>query len=449
VPRDRVLVVDDEEGVRFAVRDFLSARGYDVDEADSLAGAVQTAGDECPDVAILDYQLPDGDALELLGRLRRGLPELPVVILTAHGSIDLAVRAMKEGADHFLTKPVELKALLVVVERLVEAQRLRKKQLAARAAGAPVDPFAGESAAICRLAEEAGRVAPSDSSVLVLGETGAGKGVLAAWLHAAGPRAKEPFVDLNCAGFSKELLESELFGHEKGAFTGAVAAKPGLMEVAHKGTLFLDEVGDMDLEVQPKLLKAVEERRFRRLGEVRDRRVDVRLIAATQRDLSALVRDGKFRSDLYYRLGAIPLRVPSLRERREDVVPLARRFVEQAAADLKRPGVRLSAEAESALRGYDWPGNVRELRNVLERAVLLSHGGALRPADLRFEAGPAPAASGEADLAMSLDDVERAHIERVLAAEGGRVDAAARRLGLSRSSLYARLRRHGIPPPRR
>jgi transcriptional regulator with GAF, ATPase, and Fis domain len=256
-----------------------------------------------------------------------------------------------------------------------------------------VDPFLGESPAIRQLAVQAGRVVASTIPILIQGETGTGKGVLARWLHENGPRADEAFVDLNCAGLSRDLLETELFGHEKGAFTGAVTAKPGLMEMAHRGTLFLDEIGDVDLQVQPKLLKVMEELRFRRLGDVRDRQVDVRLVAATHRDLVRLVQEEKFREDLFYRINTVSLLVPPLRERGRDVVLLARSFMARIGSELGRPGVRLSEGAESALGSRPWPGNIRQLRNVLEQAVLLSERTILEAEDLRDTSVPAVASA--------------------------------------------------------
>ena len=447
--RKRVLVVDDDASGRFALRDFLEQEGHDVAEAATCEAAVTAFRASPPDAAILDYSLPDGNALDLMPRLRAVDAVVPFIVLTGHASIDLAVQAIKDGAEQFLTKPVELRALAVILERLFENQRNRRRQIVgkSREARRAVDPFRGTSPAIRRLASEAERVLATESPVLIQGETGAGKGILAAWLHRKGPRADEAFVDLNCASLSKDLLESELFGHEKGAFTGAAAAKPGLLEVTHGGTLFLDEIGDMDPSVQPKLLKVVEEKRFRRLGEVRDRHVDVRLIAATHQDLASLVQEKKFRSDLYFRVSTIPLVVPALRERPEDIEVLARDLLDGIGVEMGRGAFCLSEEALAALRSYSWPGNVRELRNVLERASLLSESRVLAPQDLRFLPQPGAAAeAGEANA--TLGEVERRHIERVLRAEMGRMDPAARRLGVPRSTLYKKVRALGIVVPR-
>ncbi len=434
--------MDDEEGVRFGLRDFLEGRGYEVDEADSCVSAVERAGHARPDLALLDYRLPDGTALDLLPRLHDACGAVPVIVLTAHGSIDLAVRAMKEGAEQFLTKPVELPALLVVIERALENARNRQRQLErSRRDRETPNPFAGASGAMRVLEEQARRVARSDSPVLILGETGSGKGVLARWIHATSARTDETLVDLNCAALGGELLDSELFGHRKGAFTGAQSDKPGLLEVAHRGSVFLDEIGDLALPVQGKLLKVLEEQRFRRIGDVHDRRVDVRLIAATHRDLAGLVREQRFRQDLLFRINTLPLRVPPLRERREDVAGLVRQLGKRLAADLGRGAVTLAPDAERALEAYHWPGNVRELRNVLERALLLSDAPVLRRADLHFDA-PAEAPSPPVDAAQSLTlrEAERAHIARALERAGGKVEAAAHALGISRSALYEKIK---------
>lgn len=445
----RILLVDDDEAIRFGVRDFLEAHGYEVVEAATCQAAREIYQSSKPDAAIVDYKLPDGNALDLVPELKRIDSAIPLVVLTGHGSIELAVQAIKEGADHFLTKPVELPALRIVLQRLLEDQRNRQRQLARRSsrARAAVDPFLGESLAIRRLAEQTKKVLGADSPILIQGETGTGKGVFARWLHDHSPRAEEAFVDLNCAGLAPEFLETELFGHEKGAFTGAVNSKAGLLEVAHRGTVFLDEIGDMDLQVQPKLLKVVEEKQFRRLGDVRDRRVDIRLIAATHQNLDGLVRDNKFRGDLYFRVNTITFAVPALRERKEDIVAIARVLLHKLGTDLGRGEVHLATDAERALEAYPWPGNIRELSNVLERALLFSERDVLTPGDLQFT--PLGDASNSAvDGRLTLRELEHRHIEFVLRDEQGRVEAAAKRLGIPRSSLYQKIKQYHIVLPK-
>jgi DNA-binding NtrC family response regulator len=448
----RILIVDDDAAVRLPMRHYLSGRGYDVAEAAGMAAALEAWTTGRADAAVLDFSLPDGDGLTLLRQLKALEPSLPVVLLTGHGTIDLAVQAMKDGAEQFFTKPVEMSALQVVLERALETQRMRQVSLVGQTERArqSVDPFLGESPAIRQLKERAHRLVASAVPLLIRGETGTGKGVLARWLHANGPRRDEAFVDLNCAGLSRELLETELFGHEKGAFTGAVAAKQGLMEMAHRGTVFLDEIGEVDPAVQPKLLKVVEELRFRRLGDVRDRQVDVRLIAATHRDLARLVEEQKFREDLYYRINAFPLVVPPLRERGDDVVLLARSLLQRIGGDLGRPGRQLSDAAEKTLLSQPWPGNVRQLRNVLEHAVLLGARAVIEVEDLGLDTTvPSPDPSPEAapPERLSLAEAERRHIEGVLRLEGWVVPRAATVLGLSRTALYDRIRKHGIVLP--
>jgi DNA-binding NtrC family response regulator len=442
--RSRILVADDDRAIRFGIRDFLSSHGYEVEEADSCEALEKAFHTSRLDVAIVDHVLPDGNSVDLLPHLKTVNPAVAVVILTGHGSIDLAVRAIKEGAEHFLTKPIELPALLAVLQRLLEAQRNRRKDLAGRSrrARTVIDPFQGHSHAIRELARQAKLVAHAESPILIQGETGAGKGVLAAWLHYNGPRTDEAFVDLNCAGLSRDFLETELFGHEKGAFTGAVSGKVGLFEVAHRGTVFLDEIGDVDPQVQPKLLKVLEEKRFRRMGDVRDRLVDVRLIAATHEDLGQLVREHRFRGDLFFRISTIPLEVPPLRDRVEDIPVLARSILVQLGADLGRGSLRLQPEAEQALTAYSWPGNIRELKNVLERAVLLGGRAQIGLKDLRFDVLSGSSPLDESGL--SLQEIERRHIERVLKQEGYHVERAAKRLGVPRSSLYQKIKQLGI-----
>jgi DNA-binding NtrC family response regulator len=436
------LVIDDEAGVRFGMRMFLQANGFEVFEAESAQAAEAEFRLRPPDLAILDYSLPQSNGLDLMPVLKRIDERVPIIMLTAHASIDLAVHAVKQGAEHFLEKPIELPALLVIVQRILESARNRRRQVAVsvREVRHQSDPFAGTSAAIQLLADEAHQVLDSHAPVLIQGETGTGKGVLAAWLHHHGPRAEEAFVDINCAGLSREFMESELFGHERGAFTGAASAKLGLLDVAHRGTAFLDEIGEIDPALQPRLLKVLEEKRFRRLGDVRDHLVDVRLLCATNRNLAHQSRSGGFRSDLYFRINTIALTIPPLRSRPEDVPVLARRV----AQDLGHGNIDFTTDAVRALQAYSWPGNVRELRNVIERALLISgHSSVIAVRDLRFEAiaSGEPFDDDDGEELLTLEEVERRHIERVLRREAGSVEHAATRLGISRSSLYQRLKR--------
>ena len=443
MPRNKVLLVEDDRGIRFGIRNFLTGRDFAVDEADTLKQGEESYKQNRPDIVILDYSLPDGNALEVLPRLKAADSSIPVVILTGHGSIDLAVRAIKEGAEQFLTKPVQMQALLVVIERLLDNQRVRQREKAhstQQARTGAVDPFIGVTSQIQQFKEQVERIVTTDRPILILGETGTGKSVLASWLHKHGPRAEEAFVDLNCAGLAREFVETELFGHEKGAFTGAVAAKTGLLEVAHRGVMFLDEIGDVDVQVQPKLLKVLEEKRFRRMGDVRDRVSDVQLIAATHQDLHAAIREKRFRSDLYFRISTIPLTIPPLRERREDIPLLADFFVSRFGTEMSAPNIEIAAPAMKMLQGYAWPGNVRELKNVIERAILLSDRHSINIRDLRFDTDD-QGSGGALPADMTLEQLEKWYVERVLREENGHVDSASRRLGIPRSTLYQKLKK--------
>ena len=438
--RRKALLLEDDSDLRHAYASQLSASGLLVVEADSVASALKSFEGIPPDVAVLDFRLPDGTALQLLPKLKEMDPNMPIIILTGFGSMELGVSLIKAGADHCLAKPLESSALQLVVQKELENSRNQQKQLASstRRRRVVLDPFVGQSPAIQRLAETSGKVAKGQSPVLLQGETGTGKGVLATWLHENGPRSEEPFVDLNCAGLSREFLESELFGHEKGAFTGAVTAKPGLFEVVHRGTLFLDEIGDVDLNVQPKLLKVLEEKRFRRMGEVRDRFVDVRLIAATHRDLRRSIESNGFRSDLYFRISTVPLVLPTLRSRQEDIPQIAATLLQRICSDMARPNVELSGKAIERLQSYYWPGNIRELRNVLERALLLHDVSTLEPNHFGFDAPHT--ASSPYDPNWTLERMERFHIASAFSAENDNVERTAKRLGIAKSTLYQKLK---------
>ena len=443
--KKQILVGEDDNAIRDALSEYLRSLDYEVVEVNSCESIREAFRTSCPDAAILDYSLPDGTALDLLPYLKQSYASVPLILLTGNGTIQLAVRAIKEGADQFLTKPVETAAIAVVLERALKNQRNHQKQLAGkvREERDSVDPFLGTSGAIRQLAEQAERICFSNCPVLIAGETGSGKGVLARWFHDHSPRADEPFVDLNCAGFGRELLETELFGHEMGAFTGAVRRKTGLFEVAQRGSIFLDEIGDMDLQIQPKLLKILEEKRFRRLGDIQERQLDVRLIAASHEDLGQLVRQKKFRSDLYFRISTVVVRVPPLRERLEDIPLLAQHFFQRVAIDLGRLHLTLSDPAIKTLTEYSWPGNIRELKNVIERAVLLASGETVRSKDLHLEFEEGTPAHGS-DSQLTLKEIQRLHIERALTAEHGNVVRAAVRLGMTRSTLYNKIKTLGI-----
>jgi DNA-binding NtrC family response regulator len=382
--RSSVLLVDDEAAIRFAVGDFLSSHGCGVREAATAAEALAHLQTERPDAMVIADRLPDGSTLDVIQRARTLDPRLFIVLLTASGSIQLAVDAVKAGAEQFLPKPVDLEALHGVLQRGLENRRNRLRQVAAeRLEGRQrLRPFLGDSRAVRSLERSAYKLAASGSPVLLLGEAGTGKRELARWLHDNGARRGGPFVDLGCAGLSSRYLESELFGHEAGAFLGARDRKVGLLELADGGTLFLDEVADVDPLVQPKILIALAEGRFHRLGCDRDRPVDVRLITSSRHDLGRLEREKKFCSDLFIQVNTIPLLVPPLRERRRDVPVLAQALVDELAGNFGRNGKMLAPEALRALERYDWPGNLRELSNVIERAVLLGRHDVIREADL-------------------------------------------------------------------
>ena len=439
-----VLLVEDDSAVRHGIAAYLRANGLAVDEAETCQQAMERFRAVIHDVVVADYSLPDGTSLDILPQVKKLAEATPFVILTAHGSIDLAVRAIKDGAEQFLTKPVESKALLVLVRRLLQQQRLRKRQeIVARTQPGLLDPFVGRSLQIRQLEERARLMLDWDSPLLILGETGSGKGVLARWIHANGPRREEAFVNLNCAGLTRELLESELFGHERGAFTGAVNPKPGLLEVGHRGIVFLDEIGDMDPAIQPKLLKALEEKTFRRLGDVRDRHVDIRLVASTNLDLEEAVRSKRFRDDLYYRISTLTLRIPPLRERPDDVLVLGRSILASVCGRIGRAMPDLTPDAEEVLRRYPWPGNIRELANVLERSMILIKGDTLDAAGLGLETAM-PAPPPEDGRLLTMREMERQHVERVLARTGGNVTEAAEILGIARRTLYDRMKRLGL-----
>ena len=443
--KGKILIVENDAKFRFSAQEFLRLQGYEVNEVESCQATLSVFRSFGPDVVVSDYSLPDGNALDLLPRLKSVNPNLRFLVMTMNGTIELAVQVIKAGADHLLTKPVEMPSFLTVIQQTLGHRRNGKNELVdqRRKLRPSLNPFLGTSPAVRAIAQKAKKLLSTDNPILIQGETGTGKGVLAAWLHYHGPRQDESFVDLNCASLSGELLESDLFGHERGAFTGAVAAKKGLFEVANGGTIFLDEIGDMDLQVQPRLLKAIEEKRFRRLGDVCERSVDVRLIAATHKDLDLLVQENKFRIDLYFRINTFLLRLPPLRERIEDIPILARHMLKEIVAELGRNDLVLSPDLERVLQSYRWPGNIRELRQALERAVLFCEGDTLTSKDLYLEYLINDALVSSNQI-LTLSELEHRYIEKALQIENGCVEEVAKKLGLSRSALYAKIKKHGI-----
>lgn len=440
-----VLLVDDEPTVRFGIRKFLERRGLTVEEAASCAEARDILEARRCEAAIFDHRLPDGTSLDLLQHVRELGASVQVIVLTAHGTIDLAVESMKRGASNFLTKPVDLETLASLLEAMPAAGREEPAWEPEETGARTLDPFAGVSRPIRLLQERALKVCRSDCPVLVMGETGTGKGVLARWIHEHGSRREGPFLDLNCGGLNRELLESELFGYRQGAFTGAHRDKPGLLEAADGGTVFLDEIGDADPKVQTKLLKVLEEHKVRRLGEVRERAIDFRLVAATHWDLPEKIRTGGFRKDLYYRISVLPLMIPPLRDRLEDLPVLVRAILERLG---RRTVPELTAPALERLRSHTWPGNLRELHNVLERATLLSEGDVIGADDVQFgPPGELPVSEQGGDEILTLEETEIRHIRRVLREVGGNVRRAAEKLDVPRSSLYQKLKRYGLRPP--
>jgi len=462
-----ILLVDDEQTLARSAKAFLADHGYEAEVAGTGERALELLESLQPDVVFADVRLPGMSGLDLLKRIREFDPVLPVIVLTAYGSIEGAVEAMKLGAFDYVKKPVDLEELKLLADRARE-DRLLKQELsyyrrrATRDVG--FEDMVGGSLAIRAVLARARQIAALEDTppVLLTGETGTGKGILAHAIHASGPRALKPFIEVNCTALPATLVEAELFGYERGAFTDAKESKPGLVEAAEGGFLFLDEIGDVDLSLQGKLLRAIEERTVRRVGSVRDRKVDVRIVAATNRDLEREASRERFRRDLYFRLAVIVLVVPPLRERGEDVLLLTEHFLRLLNAKYGRVVKEISAPARELLLSYPWPGNVRELSHVIERAVLWSRGPTLdvehlsltspdhgmspthlvRPAEPEAVAGAAALPPQGVDLAQW----EKTMIERAMRDAGGNQTKAARRLGISRDTLRYRLKKFGLQP---
>ena len=462
-----VLVVEDEQILAESVCIYLGRHGYATARAESGEAALRLVDENSPDVALVDLRLPGIDGLEVLRRVREVSPGTEVIMMTAHGSVISAVEAMKRGAFDYLNKPVDLDELRVLIEKAVAHLRLRRElnYLKSKSdAGRRVSSILGESPAISALREQVRHIVTLESvegtggpTVLLLGETGTGKGLVAHAIHHQGARAAGPFVEINCAAIPSALLESELFGYERGAYTDARTAKPGLFEAADGGTLFLDEIGSMDPALQVKLLKVIEDKSVRRLGGLRPKLINARLVAATNCDLEAAVAEGAFRQDLYYRIKVLTIEIPPLRERGEDILLLARHFLDTFARQYGRPRKRLTETAETALRTYSWPGNVRELAHVMERAAIVHAGAAIAAEELGIAPvkppGPVtvnPDGGVQVDFAAGgivLEDVERQLIARALEAAGWNRGAAAQLLGVSRDTLRYRLEKYKLHPP--
>jgi DNA-binding NtrC family response regulator len=448
-----ILVVEDKESLRAMLRKTLETRGYTVDESGDAYDARKKLQGARYLVVLSDLKLPAGTGFEVLQAALEADREVPVLVMTAFGTVEDAVKAMKEGAADFLTKPVDTDHLLLLLDRVIDQRRANTelvllKEDYQRRFGLP--KVMGEDPALKETMLALQRAAATDATVLILGESGTGKELMSRALHQLSPRAKGPFVAINCAAIPEALLENELFGHEKGAFTGASGRKVGKAELAHRGTLFLDEIGDLPLPLQGKILRLVQEKQFERVGGVQTLTVDVRVVAATNRDLKAQVAAKEFREDLFFRLSVFPVEIPPLRRRRGDILPLAEAFLQRYAREMGRKGLRLSDAAKRALLDHSWPGNVRELQNSLERAAILCDGTAIEPVHLRLseDTGSGPALGDVIDLSGPLAEVTKRAVARAeeeaialaLRDTDGNRAAAAARLGISLATLNRRLR---------
>jgi DNA-binding NtrC family response regulator len=447
-----ILIVDDERNAVAAVARMLSVEGYEVHRAYSGDEALEAAAREPIDLALLDVRMPGRDGLSTLEALLSRDPDLPVIMMSAHGTIETAVRATQAGARDFLEKPLSAEKLLMALANTLRLSTLEKETESLRASAQVEQELVGSSGVMQKVRQILSRVAASEGRVLLTGESGTGKEVAARMVHRLSPRAGGPFITVNCAAIPGELFESELFGHEKGAFTGASKSRPGKFELAHRGTLFLDEIGDMPLPMQAKLLRVLETGEVERVGAAAPRRIDVRVVAATNRDLERNAKRGEFREDLFHRLNVVPVRLPALSERMEDFPELVEHLLERLSQTHGRRARSLSTEALAALAARAWPGNVRELKNALERLVILAPDGPIGTGDVAAFLPPSAAPSNPAGIARGgtgplrdrVRDFERQTIEDTLEANGGNVTATARALGLERSHLYKKMKEVGV-----
>ncbi len=438
-----ILVVDDELSIRESLSGWLQQDGYEVESAADGPSALAKTQETHYDIMLLDVKMPRMDGITVLKNLRESNADTAVVVMTAHGAIQDAVEAMKLGAYDYLLKPFDLEEMSLIIEKLVQVQTLAMENLILKERVATISRFenlVGQSPPMLQLFETIVDVAQSDATVLLTGETGTGKELVARSIHAQSPRCYGPFIAINCGAFTEHLLESELFGHEKGAFTDASYTKKGRLEMAHGGTLFLDEVGDISIKMQIDLLRVLETREFTRVGGTVPLHSDFRVIAATHQDLQEGIRKKTFRQDLYYRLNVIHLQVPPLRERPEDIPLLAQHFLRRYATETNKKVDSIRPEALEAMRRYPWPGNVRELENALERAVVVGKGRQLQPKDLPFVVGE------EQMAGLSLEDMERRYIAQVLASAKGHISNTAKILRINRTTLYHKIKKYGLTP---
>jgi two-component system nitrogen regulation response regulator NtrX len=441
----KILIIDDESGIRSTLSSILEDEGHRTTTCESGEEGIAVFAREEFDLILLDLWLPGMDGLAVLERLRSaGAP--PVIVISGHGSIDSAVKATRLGAYDFLEKPLSLERVLLTVNHALSDRRLREQVRDLRRHLALEELLIGESDAMKKLEQQIRSAAPAATRVLITGENGSGKEIVARTLHRLSPRAEQPFIDVNCAAIPNELIESELFGHRKGAFTGAIDERKGKFELADGGTLFLDEVGDMRLEAQAKVLRVLQEQTFQRVGGQQTIKVDVRVLAATNKSLEEEIAGGNFRSDLYYRLNVIPIEVPPLRARGNDIVLLAEHFLRRFAAETGQPKKKLSAGAAAKLRAYHWPGNVRELRNVAERLAILLPGDTIEAEDIQLGGGRVESTPIGADLPLkeAREQFEKQYILDRLREFAGNVSRTAESLGVERSNLYRKMDAYGI-----
>jgi len=442
-----ILVVDDEEIVRDSLASWLEEDGYDVDTAPNGPTALTKVAQHAYAVLLVDLKMPGMDGLEVLAQARSLQPDVPVIIMTAYATVDTAVQAMKQGAYDYLVKPFEPEELSLMVGKLTNAQALRRENVLLRKALKRQFEFkdlVSKSPKMEAVFDLARTAAKSNSTVLILGESGTGKELLARAIHAGSPRQAGPFVGVSCAALTESLLESELFGHEKGAFSGAAASARGKFEIAAGGSLFLDEIGDISPKLQLDLLRVLDAREFRRVGGSQVIKTDVRILAATNRDLKKLVESGAFREDLYYRLNVIPVTLPPLRERKEDIPLLVEHFLAQFQTEMRKPLEGVSAEVLEMLMAHDWPGNVRELRNVLERGAVMARGPIITPLELELTPPGLPTGAMPTEGSDSLRDVERKHILAMLKQHNWNITRSAKALGIDRVTLYNKIKRYQI-----